>query len=117
MAEVLVTWIGNTDLRATAGSPEAGLGPIAQALGARAFDRVALVSDYPEERTTPYVEWLRGRTGAALSVRYEPLSGPTEFGEIYQAATRAVQGVLQEAKGPPALGARTATANCEMIPA
>lgn len=117
MAEVLVTWIGNTDLRAAAGSPEAGLGPIAQALDARSFERVALVSDYPEERAAPYVAWLQSRTRAPLSVRHEPLSGPTEFGEIYEAATRAVQAVLQEAKGSPALGARTATANCEMIPA
>ena len=46
--KVLVAWVGRTDLRAPAESEEVGLGPIAQALDARAFDEVFLLSDYDE---------------------------------------------------------------------
>jgi hypothetical protein len=72
MASVLVAWIRNTDLRAAAGNPEAGLGPIAQAVETRDFDRVALVSDYPEDRAKPYADWLRGRTRCSVSVKSPP---------------------------------------------
>src|SRR5262245_48824130 len=43
---ILICWIGHTDLRAARGEKEAGAGPIGQAVAAREFDRVVLLSDH-----------------------------------------------------------------------
>jgi 3'-phosphoadenosine 5'-phosphosulfate sulfotransferase (PAPS reductase)/FAD synthetase len=88
MQRVLITWVGRTDLRAPAESETVGLGPVAQALDARAFDEVVLLTDYPEQETEPFVRWLESRTDVPIQVAHEPLSGPTAFGEIYQAAVK-----------------------------
>jgi DNA-binding NtrC family response regulator len=88
LRRVLVTWVGRTDLRAPTEAAVVGLGPIAQALGTLPFDEAFLLSDYPEGETSSYVTWLRGRTNVELHVLAERLTGPTNFGEIYQAAVR-----------------------------
>lgn len=94
MQRSLVTWVGRTDLRAPAEGDEVGFGPIAQAVGARDFDEVWLLSDYQEKVVAPYLAWLRARTNATINVVYESLTGPTEFGEIYEAAVRGIQRCL-----------------------
>ncbi len=116
MATVLLSWIGNTDLRAPEDSDEVGLGPVAQALDARDFDEVHLITDYNLDRVQAYVDWLRARTETRVQVTHEPLSGPTQFGEIYEAAVRtcvaAVEGrrsdvalTLHLSPGTPAMAA------------
>ncbi|WP_316410596.1 sigma-54 interaction domain-containing protein [Mesoterricola sediminis] len=65
------------------------MGPIAQALDARAFDKVVLVSDYPEEEVKAFVEWIKQRTSTSIDTFTVKLSGPTNFGEIYEAAAKA----------------------------
>jgi len=94
MKKVLVAWVGNTDLRAREHVAEIGFGPIAQALEARSYDVARLVSDYDAERIEPYLEWLRSRTLAEVEVTYERLTGPTQFGEIYEAAVRVCEAVI-----------------------
>lgn len=86
--KVLVAWIGRTDLQAAAKREEVGLGPIAQALDARSFDEVFLLSDYDNSLVTPYVKWLGTRSAVRLEVVPEKLTSPTNFGEIYEAARR-----------------------------
>ncbi len=88
MRRVLLAWLGRTDLRAPTEGALVGLGPIAQALGALPFDEIFLLSDYAEELVTPYLSWLKGRTKVPLEVIPERLTGPTNFGEIYEAALR-----------------------------
>ena len=88
MRRVLVSWIGRTDLRAPAESDSVGLGPIAQALEARDFDEAFLLSDYPETEVKRYVKWLANRSKARIELLLEKLSGPMQFGEIYEAAVR-----------------------------
>jgi sigma54-dependent transcription regulator len=92
--KVLVAWVGNTDLRAPTESELVGIGPIAQALEARTFDEAVLLSDYDERTVSPYVKWLRGRLTTCIKVVEEKLSGPTQFGEIHEAAVRAVKRAL-----------------------
>ncbi len=89
MRRVLLTWIGKTDLRAVAESDTVGLGPIAHALTARVFDDVYLVTDYPDEEVRPFLRWLKSQTPAAIHLLKEPLTGPMNFSEIYEAARRA----------------------------
>jgi DNA-binding NtrC family response regulator len=92
--QTLVSWIGRTDLQASLDSSKVGIGPLAQAVQARAFDEIILVTDYPESEVRPFLEWLGTHTKASLRVLREPLSGPTDFGEIYEAATRACAAAL-----------------------
>lgn len=96
MRKVLVAWIGKTDLRAPAESDQVGVGPIAQALEARPFDEAFLISDYGDKAVQPYLKWLKGRSAPHIEVVEEKLSGPTQFGEIYEAAVRGVQRALGE---------------------
>jgi DNA-binding NtrC family response regulator len=85
----LVTWIGHTDLRAPVEGDAVGVGPIAQALEARSFQRAYLLSDHERETLRRYIRWLEARAGGVeLHVVHAPLNGPTEFGEIYAAAVR-----------------------------
>jgi hypothetical protein len=95
MRHILLTWIGQTDLRAPRDFEEVGLGPIAQAVGSRAFEAVFILSDYRNEEVEAYQRWLEPRTRAHLEILFEQLSSPTSFGEIYQAAIRACQRVTE----------------------
>jgi hypothetical protein len=76
---VLVSWVGRTDLRAPSESEAVGLGPIAQALEARNFDEVFLLSDYQETQVKPYVKWLSERSKARIQLVSEKAVGPDEF--------------------------------------
>ncbi len=96
MRKVLVAWLGRTDLRAPTESAEVGIGPVAQALEARAFDEAFLLSDYDERLVSPYLKWLRGRSLVRIEVLNEKLTGPTQFGEIHEAAVRAIRRALGE---------------------
>ncbi|MYH31242.1 MAG: sigma-54-dependent Fis family transcriptional regulator [Acidobacteria bacterium] len=95
MRSVLLSWIGHTDLRAPEETDVAGVGPVAQALRARAFDHAFLVTDHDGEPVSRYREWLDARAdGTVLSLLHESLTGPTDFGEIYEAAVRACEQAL-----------------------
>ncbi len=94
MRKVLVAWVGNTDLKAPIEGDAVGLGPIAQAIGARTFDEAVLLTNFEDRLVGPYVKWLRGRTTTKIEIVRERLTGPTDFGEIYEAAVRAVDRAL-----------------------
>jgi DNA-binding NtrC family response regulator len=96
LANVLVSWIGITDLRAAEGHPDSGLGPIGQAVAARSFDRIMLLADLPKPRVQGYVSWLKQHTSAGISLNLVKLSGPTDFGEIYEAAAGVISRTLQQ---------------------
>ncbi len=84
---ILVCWIGNTDIKASAGELGVDLGPIAQAAQARPFDLILLLSDHTKDVAGTYKKWLVAQTSSAVEVRQHKLPGPTDFGEIYRAAT------------------------------
>lgn len=82
----LFTWIGNTDFRAARGQLEGALGPIAQAVKDRRFATVHILSDHDQTLTSQYVTWLKNRVEVEAVIHSVKLSGPTRFGEIYEAA-------------------------------
>jgi len=96
MPRILLSWIGNTDLRAPQAETEIGLGPIAQACASLTFERVVLLTDYPETKVAEFRKWLRERIGCPLDVQCRHLSSPTNFGEIYEAARDVVVAVVSE---------------------
>jgi len=93
MNKVLIAWVGNTDLKASRGKHEAGLGPIGQAVSQRTFTHVALLSNFSKEDEKRFVEWIRKRTSATIGLYHMELSSPTDFGEIYEAAANTVSDV------------------------
>ena len=93
MSRALLAWIGKTDLRATS-SETADIGPIAQALGARAFDHVVLLNNMPKDDAATFERWLRKRVKAPIVVRQYTLSSPTHYADIYRAATDAAAWTL-----------------------
>ena len=96
---VLVAWIGATDLRAPTEESAVGVGPIAQGVAARTFDDVVLLSNYAKSDVGPYVKWLTTRTRSPIKVEHRRLSGPTEFGEIYEAAVVVLDRVVEKHPG------------------
>ncbi len=58
---ILFAWLGNTDLRAAEGDSTAELGPILNALHARDFGRIEILSDHGKSKTQKYADWLKGR--------------------------------------------------------
>ena len=97
MTNLLISWIGRADLQASEDGPNGavGLGPIAQAIDEGCYDSAVLISDYAKVEVGPFLEWLRPRARATITVCFEPLSGPTQFGEIYEAAVRVLDESLE----------------------
>ena len=96
MQKVLLAWLGITDLRASKGELDKSLGPIGQAARSRSFTHVFLLSDHDRKAETIYAEWLRTMAEANVRVHHVRLSGPTQFGEIYEAATFAISKLDKE---------------------
>lgn len=75
---------------------EAGLGPVAQAVAASPYTEVVLLNNWDAAQAEDYAAWLQAKTSALITFKQAKLSGPTNFGEIYQEATTAVSERLLE---------------------
>ncbi|ARU31773.1 AAA family ATPase [Sulfuriferula sp. AH1] len=96
MQKILISWIGNTDLKASKGQLNTGVGPIAQSLADRHFQRLVLLTNYSAEDSQQYVEWLETQHAIHPDLRVVSLSAPTEYAEIYKQAVE----VLESITGP-----------------
>ncbi|EJM69370.1 sigma 54-interacting transcriptional regulator [Pseudomonas sp. GM55] len=90
--KVLISWVGANDLKAVT---DGGLGPILSTLTAGVFDAVELLCAYPAERVGPYLGWLSEQVDIPITAHAEPLSSPVHFGEIYHAAHRHLQQLVE----------------------
>ncbi|MFQ5680356.1 MAG: sigma-54 interaction domain-containing protein, partial [Gemmatimonadota bacterium] len=88
-------WIGATDLRAPSEEDSVGVGPVAQALAARGFEEVVLLSNYAKPDSQSYMRWLEPRTSGRIRVEHCKLTSPTEFAEIYEAAVEVLERVVE----------------------
>lgn len=92
---ILFCWIGKADLKATK-SDDADSGPVAQALGDRDFTEVVLLTNWGQDDTENYKGWLHQKqTSITITCLHVQLSSPTNFGEIYQAASKAISDKIQ----------------------
>lgn len=66
MKKILISWIGMTDLRASKRIEGVGIGPIAQAVTNRLFDKVVLISNYSEVENENYINWLKTKTDVEI---------------------------------------------------
>jgi transcriptional regulator with GAF, ATPase, and Fis domain len=95
MVRFLFAWIGMTDLKAGAGDPAVGAGPIAQAVSVRQYDQIVLLNNYAKAEGASFRDWLAKRTAANVVVRQETLRSPTDYTEIYRAASSSVSWALE----------------------
>jgi DNA-binding NtrC family response regulator len=99
--DILLCWLGITDLNAAAGKADAGLGPVGQAVADRHYAEVILLNNFEPAKADPYVDWLQKQTRSRITLQNVQLSSPTDFGDIYQAASAAISEKIQE-HGPEA---------------
>jgi DNA-binding NtrC family response regulator len=99
--QILLCWLGMTDLKAASGINEVGMGPVAQAVAARQYREVVLLNNWEKATAENYIVWLRKQTQSALTIKHIKLSSPTNFGEIYQAASKIISEKIKE-HGPDA---------------
>lgn len=88
--------MGKTDLRASRGELGDGLGPIGQAVSKRTFSPVVLISNYKKEEEKRFIDWLKTKTSAAILKYHVDLTSPTDFKEIYKAATNTIDDVKKK---------------------
>jgi transcriptional regulator with GAF, ATPase, and Fis domain len=104
---LLASWIGNADLRAPRAEDKNDLGPIAQAVAARKFDRILLLADQEAATLRAYEGWLRARGSlkrkAGLKIERVQLTSPTNFDEIYSTVTSVLDAYLKELGERPEL--------------
>jgi len=97
-AKALVCWVGFTDLDCARGK-EPGLGPVAQALTERSFQRVTLLSDANDADRKLYQTWLKKQTNTPFHLHHvKLLRGPMDFGDVYDRAVEAVLTTLEASK-------------------
>lgn len=88
---ILLAWLGMTDVRASQGDATAGLGPIGQVVKVKEYDEIFLLSNLEKSTEAGYKQWLESITKVRLTIKHVKLTSPTEFGEIYQAATKIIE--------------------------
>jgi DNA-binding NtrC family response regulator len=103
---MLVSWIGNTDLRAP-DADKSDIGPVAQALQARKFDRVLLLANQDKAALRKYEGWVRtkiiGKARVQLNFEHVDLTSPTNFEEIYTVVTDTLERSMREFREQPQL--------------
>lgn len=89
--KILFTWLGMADLRASVGEAGDSIGPIGQAVSARDFDKLVILSDHSQRENTRYLKWVSKLNTLSVALEKAPLTRPTEFSEIYENAVRVVE--------------------------
>lgn len=87
---ILICWIGNTDLNCAERDELSNLGPIAQALSASDYDKAILLDNYKNARVGVFCRWLQKKVGIQPEVFSVTLTSPTNHKEIYDAARKLV---------------------------
>ena len=95
--EILIAWIGLSDLRAATSKSDMELGPVLSALKALKFDALHLLSDLKPADTANYLAWLRKEGCSNARSHQVQLTSPTNYKEIYAQANKLVLGIRSEA--------------------
>ncbi len=105
---ILVSWIGITDLRAMAASHSGqsrdhiaklvgigggidGSGPIMTLLDNHSFDRIYLLSNFPQPINEDFVSWL----GRDAEIRNVSLSDPTDYAAIFTVVDKEMESITK----------------------
>ncbi len=91
--KILLAWIGLSDIRASQEEVGKNLGPIANAVCTDVYTHIFLLSNHDKKIEKTYSDWIQNMTKASVKVCHTNLTGPTEFGEIYEAAVSSITSV------------------------
>lgn len=94
--KILICWLGRTDLDASEGKSGVGLGPIASAATVASYDEIVLLNNWDKSPALHFTQWLKEQTKAVITLLHQVISGPTDFGEIYKAASSVVSAKIKE---------------------
>lgn len=95
---VLVSWIGEQDIRAIQGSATQGLGPLGDFLLAERFDRIILLHS-GLAGSDDYAGWLWAEFGIESDVLKVGLKRPHDLDEVYDRARDALMRVVADDQG------------------
>lgn len=113
--KILTTWIGHADLRAlaqasdssvrdevgqllsTLAPPAKGEGPVKALLEEMSFDRIVVLSNYPESITRRFVAWLPQEAESRLV----SLDDPTDYAEVFRIARDCLDALAHAMAGAP----------------
>lgn len=84
--DILVSWIGNSDLLAAECDDLKNIGPIAQALASHSYGKVVFLDNYQNNRTQNFLQWLNNRFDVEIEINHINLTSPTNHKEIYASA-------------------------------
>ena len=90
MKNILICWIGFTDLKAAQETEDVGLGPICQAATTNAYEEIVLISDRSKQENQAYINWLSDKGPTRIKLHTEKLTSPTNFGEIYEIVNQVI---------------------------
>ena len=94
--DILICWIGNTDLSAAEKGDASDLGPIAQALKDGAYSKAFFLDNYCNERVEAYRQWLERQYTCPFKIFSVALSSPTNHKEIYESARNLVREISRD---------------------
>jgi len=93
---ILVAWLGNSDLTASSTNAGESPGPLLSAVKAFHFDTVNLLSNHEQEVTKPFVAWLQKNADLPVVLHSTKLSSPTDYKEIYAHASRVLDEIRKK---------------------
>ena len=94
-SQLLITWIGLTDIRASSGDLGVGRGPIAQAIASGRYQSVHLLCDFAEDEAKAFLSWIVPQTSANIHLHTVKLSSPINFDEIYERAVEILEKIAK----------------------
>jgi transcriptional regulator with PAS, ATPase and Fis domain len=98
MANILLTWLGVTDMKSSEQDSDGNLGPIAGAAVDRNYKKVYILSGFSKQSTSRYKKWLERVTKANVNVRNVDLKDPMDFEVIYESARQIATDVQKKHK-------------------
>ena len=96
---ILVAWLGNSDLTASSSDDTESPGPLLSAVRAYRFDSVHLLSDHKQSVSTSFTTWLTKHSDVLVDVHSVKLSSPTDYTEIYLQASKLLDKIRRERLG------------------
>lgn len=87
---ILICWIGNTDLVCAEKNEPGNLGPIVQALITGGYGNAIFLDNYRNARVDTFCDWVRSKTGVEPEIHSAILTSPTSHKEIYETARKLV---------------------------
>lgn len=96
---ILFSWIDFIDIKAASGDCSKGNGPLYQAIISGSYDFVWLLSDWEEQKTSQYVQWISGFSRTPIVTEQIKLTNVMHYGDIYESARRVVEKCLETNSG------------------